>query len=92
MDNLPARRSAAVRETTGGNHVEIKGPADTDLPALRCMGCALEIVSWREGPLPIPADQQQPVLQTRQPRGILSFPPVADLADGREFPVAEHQR
>ncbi len=31
----------------GGNRIEIEGPADTDLPALRRMGCTVEIVSWR---------------------------------------------
>ena len=31
----------------GGNRVEIKGPADTDLPALKRMGCTVEIVSRR---------------------------------------------
>ena len=31
----------------GGNRVEIEGPADTDLPALKRMGCAVDIASWR---------------------------------------------
>ena len=31
----------------GANRVEIEGPADTDLPALRRMGCTVEIVSFR---------------------------------------------
>ena len=37
----------ARRRLMGGNRVEIEGPADTDLPALRRMGCTVEIVSWR---------------------------------------------
>ncbi len=37
----------ARRRLMGGNRVEIQGPADTDLPALRRMGCTVEIVSWR---------------------------------------------
>ena len=37
----------ARRRLMGGNRVEIEGPADTDLPALRRMGCTAEIVSWR---------------------------------------------
>ena len=37
----------AHRRLMGGNRVEIEGPADTDLPALRRMGCTVEIVSWR---------------------------------------------
>ena len=31
----------------GRNRVEIEGPADVDLPALRRMGWTVEIVSWR---------------------------------------------
>ena len=37
----------ARRRIMGGNRVEIEGPADVDLPALRRMGCTVEIVSWR---------------------------------------------
>ena len=37
----------ARRRLMGGNRIEIEGPADTDLPALRRMGCTAEIVSWR---------------------------------------------
>ena len=37
----------ARRRLMGGNRIEIEGPADTDLPALRRMGCTVEIVSWR---------------------------------------------
>ena len=37
----------ARRRLMGGNRVEIEGPADTDLPALRRIGCTAEIVSWR---------------------------------------------
>ena len=37
----------ARRRLMGGNRVEIEGPADTDLPALKRMGCAVEIASWR---------------------------------------------
>ena len=37
----------ARRRLMGGNRVEIEGPTDTDLPALRRMGCTVEIVSWR---------------------------------------------
>ena len=37
----------ARRRLMGGNRVEAEGPADTDLPALRRMGCTVEIVSWR---------------------------------------------
>ena len=37
----------ARRRLMGGNRVEIEGPADTDLPALRRMGCTVEIVSFR---------------------------------------------
>ena len=35
----------ARRRLMGGNRVEIEGPADTDRPALRRMGCTVEIVS-----------------------------------------------
>ena len=31
----------------GADRIEIEGPADTDLPALRRMGCTVEIVSFR---------------------------------------------
>ena len=37
----------ARRRLMGGNRVEIEGPADIDLPALRRMGCTVEIISWR---------------------------------------------
>ena len=37
----------ARRRLMGANRVEIQGPADTDLPALRRMGCTVEIVSFR---------------------------------------------
>ena len=37
----------ARRRLMGANRVEIQGPADTDLPALKRMGCSVEIVSWR---------------------------------------------
>ena len=37
----------ARRRLMGGNRIEIEGPVDTDLPALRRMGCTAEIVSWR---------------------------------------------
>ena len=31
----------------GMDRIEVKGPDDTDLPALKRLGCATEIVSWR---------------------------------------------
>ena len=37
----------ARRRIMGGNRIEIEGPADTDLPALRRLGCTVEIVSFR---------------------------------------------
>ncbi len=37
----------ARRRLMGADRVEIEGPADTDLPALKRMGCAVEIVSYR---------------------------------------------
>ena len=37
----------ARRRLMGANRVEIEGPADTDLPTLRRMGCIVEIVSFR---------------------------------------------
>ena len=37
----------ARRRLMGGNRVEVEGPADTDMAALKRMGCATEIVSWR---------------------------------------------
>ena len=37
----------ARRRLMGANRVEIEGPSDTSLPALRRMGCTVEIVSWR---------------------------------------------
>ena len=35
------------RRLMGGNRIDVEGPADTDLPALRRMGCTTETVSWR---------------------------------------------
>ena len=37
----------ARRRLMGADRVEVEGPADTDLPALRRMGCTVEIVSFR---------------------------------------------
>ena len=37
----------ARRRLMGADRVEIAGPADTDLPALKRLGCAVEIVSYR---------------------------------------------
>ncbi len=37
----------ARRRIMGADRVEIEGPADTDLPVLRRIGCIVEIVSWR---------------------------------------------
>ena len=37
----------ARRRLMGAARVEIEGPADNDLAALKRMGCATEIVSWR---------------------------------------------
>ena len=31
----------------GADRIEVEGPADTDLPALKRLGCITEIVSWR---------------------------------------------
>ena len=37
----------ARRRMMGADRIEVEGPADTDLPALRRMGCTVEIVSFR---------------------------------------------
>ena len=37
----------ARRRFMGADRVEIEGPADTDLAALKRMGCTVEIVSFR---------------------------------------------
>ena len=37
----------ARRRAMGSMRIEVEGPADTDLPALKRLGCATEIVSWR---------------------------------------------
>ena len=37
----------ARRRLMGAGRVEIEGPADGDLAALKRVGCATEIVSWR---------------------------------------------
>ena len=37
----------ARRCATGADHIEVERPADTDLPALKRLGCTTEIVSWR---------------------------------------------
>ncbi len=37
----------ARRRLMGAERVEVEGPGDTDLPALRRMGCTVEIVSFR---------------------------------------------
>ena len=37
----------ARRRLMGADRVEIEGPADGDLAALKRMGCATEIVSWQ---------------------------------------------
>jgi len=35
------------RRSMGSDRIEIEGPVDTDLPALKRLGCVTEIVSWR---------------------------------------------
>ncbi len=37
----------ARRRLMGADRIEIEGPADTDMDALKRMGCVTEIVSWR---------------------------------------------
>ena len=37
----------ARRRAMGAARIEVEGPADTDLPALKRLGCTTEIVSWR---------------------------------------------
>ena len=37
----------ARRRAMGMGRLEVEGPADTDLPALKRLGCTTEIVSWR---------------------------------------------
>ncbi len=37
----------ARRRGMGADRIEVEGPADTDLPALKRLGCTTEIVSWR---------------------------------------------
>ena len=37
----------ARRRAMGMGRIEVEGPADTDLPALKRLGCTTEIVSWR---------------------------------------------
>ena len=37
----------ARRRIMGAERIEIEGPADTDMPALKRLGCTVEIVSWR---------------------------------------------
>ncbi len=37
----------ARRRLMGADRVEIEGPADTDMDALKRMGCTVEIVSFR---------------------------------------------
>ncbi len=37
----------ARRRLMGADRIKIEGPADTDLPALRRVGCTVEIVSFR---------------------------------------------
>ena len=37
----------ARRRAMGALRLEVEGPADTDLPALKRLGCTTEIVSWR---------------------------------------------
>ena len=37
----------ARRRAMGRDRLEVEGPADTDLPALKRLGCTTEIVAWR---------------------------------------------
>ena len=53
----------AHRRVMGGNRVELEGPADTDLPALRRMGCTVEIVSWRTRVFPPNTDTIDRILE-----------------------------
>ena len=53
----------ARRRVMGGNRVELEGPADTDLPALRRMGCTVETVSWRTRVFPPHTDTIDRILE-----------------------------
>jgi hypothetical protein len=48
-DPLPLAQGwrIARRRVMGAERVEIEGPAEGDIAALKRMGCAVEIVSWR---------------------------------------------
>ena len=37
----------ARQRAMGMDRIGVEGPADTDLPTLKPLGCATEIVSWR---------------------------------------------
>ena len=51
------------RRLMGGNRVVVEGPSDTDLPALRRMGCTAEIVSWRTRVFAPNADAVERILE-----------------------------
>ena len=52
----------ARRRLMGADRVEIEGPADTDLPVLRRMGCTVEIVSFRARIFAPNAGAMEPIL------------------------------
>ena len=55
----------ARRRLMGADRVEIEGPADTDLPALKRLGCTVEIVSYRARVFAPNADTLGRVLERR---------------------------
>ena len=55
----------ARRRLMGADRVEIEGPADTDLPALKRLGCTVEIVSYRARVFAPDADTLGRVLERR---------------------------
>ena len=58
----------ARRRAMGALRVEVEGPADTDLPALKRLGCTTEIVAWRTRVLVPGADTLERLLE-RWPLG-----------------------
>ena len=54
------------RRLMGAERIEVEGPVDTDLPALKRLGCVTEIVSWRTRVF-VPGAQTVERLLTRYP-------------------------
>jgi len=80
----------ARRRLMGAERIELEGPTDTDLAALKRLGCVSEIVSWRTRVF-VPSEDALARVVERWPLGRPApFEPDPFHAAGRHAPVCVH--